>query len=881
MNPHLTQTAIKLAVALLAFWLLRPALATARFIFALMRAPLWPARLLPADAGQIMSADQKAALDEVEGLGFVVHSQRLAEHGRGRFPLVFLLHESEPALAVLSFRATLQTGYPVSFATLAAQGTVYLTTNRVGWMKLVDTPGISSDDPYAGNLGAHWQAHRARIAGLAEQAERPAAAESVLELIARLVDYYEDYVPALGRAGLTAQIDGVEHFTLPAAWRLLRAWRAAARRLGQPYVSRLTQDPELVDGFRVHCYLESEVARAGQAARADLKGWLLALSLFVSLIAWGIAFSWLQAGAIVAILLVHESGHALAMRVFGYRDMSMFFVPFLGAIVTGTPRAVAAWKQAVILFAGPVPGLIAALAFLVGMVEPRASVVRSDAVQIAVLALGINLFNLLPITPLDGGRLVEIALLARWPRARLVFVVVSIVVLAAIAAWTGSIAAWVIAAALAVGFMTQVRLARLQNAWQEGLDESGQLRNLFAAARRARVEPFNRQYGLIRAVLTQRQIHLPRLWESLVILLVIVALWWGSVWSTRVFWMPGAGSEARADARAPAERDFDRVLADLDDSEEEPSAQALAELESLAKRLDPKNPRQVELLVVRARTGAPGERDALYLAALARPTEGTGFTQPALAREYLADSYARHRAAAAPARAEALRAAIDATRARAPGALPGTFEAELRYVEAIDEAGETTRAAALLDRLREASIGVDSCECALREVVRARAWFELAHGWPDRALAALAAPPLSLGPESGDARLRLDYAWALLYAGRIPEGLEAMLRATRLAARRPAPSSATPSAPPATAQDTPPRYRQPLDLAAALVRAGRDDEARSLVRASERMVCFRARGAYEPRPAAPWQSAHEAELVQTARALCPAEEAGGASARTP
>jgi hypothetical protein len=70
-------------------------------------------------------------------------------------------------------------------------------------------------------------------------------------------------------------------------------------------------------------------------------------------------------------------------------------------------------------------------------------------------------------------------------------------------------------------------------------------------------------------------------------------------------------------------------------------------------------------------------------------------------------------------------------------------------------------------------------------------------------------------------------------------------------------------------------------LAAALVRAGRDDEARSLVRASERMVCFRARGAYEPRPAAPWQSAHEAELVQTARALCPAEEAGGASARTP
>src|SRR5438045_2319376 len=51
---------------------------------------------------------------------------------------------------------------------------------------------------------------------------------------------------------------------------------------------------------------------------------------------------------LIAVLLFHEGGHALGMRLFGYRDVRMFFIPFFGAAVQGRPRGAVAWKHAVV-----------------------------------------------------------------------------------------------------------------------------------------------------------------------------------------------------------------------------------------------------------------------------------------------------------------------------------------------------------------------------------------------------------------------------------------------------------------------------------------------------------------------------------------------------
>src|SRR4029450_5412665 len=83
-------------------------------------------------------------------------------------------------------------------------------------------------------------------------------------------------------------------------------------------------------------------------------GWSAALFLagFVLFLGWA------DAVALLAGVVFHEFGHFVAMRVLGYRDPRIYFVPFLGAVTTGglpieEQRGV---RRAIVALAGPVPG---------------------------------------------------------------------------------------------------------------------------------------------------------------------------------------------------------------------------------------------------------------------------------------------------------------------------------------------------------------------------------------------------------------------------------------------------------------------------------------------------------------------------------------------
>lgn len=106
-----------------------------------------------------------------------------------------------------------------------------------------------------------------------------------------------------------------------------------------------------------------------------------------------------KAVAIIAILFVHELGHYLAMRWFGYRELRMFFIPFFGAAVTGRHYNVPGWKKAIVSLMGPVPGI-----FLGTFVGVFAAIVGNNSLaELSMLAVIINTINLVPILPLDGG----------------------------------------------------------------------------------------------------------------------------------------------------------------------------------------------------------------------------------------------------------------------------------------------------------------------------------------------------------------------------------------------------------------------------------------------------------------------------------------------
>ncbi len=178
-------------------------------------------------------------------------------------------------------------------------------------------------------------------------------------------------------------------------------------------------------GFRLSIPAILEAARAAEreevmaeirAMRNEKSGWgsklLILVGSFAVFFALGLArknpLEWLL--VIVAAIAIHEAGHYLGMRIFGYRDVRMFFIPLFGAAVSGRSGGAAGWKRAVVALLGPLPGIAAGMACAVlWRLHPDQAWLH----RLAWAFLLINVLNLLPFYPLDGGRLVQDVLLAR------------------------------------------------------------------------------------------------------------------------------------------------------------------------------------------------------------------------------------------------------------------------------------------------------------------------------------------------------------------------------------------------------------------------------------------------------------------------------------
>ncbi len=140
---------------------------------------------------------------------------------------------------------------------------------------------------------------------------------------------------------------------------------------------------------------------------------------------------------IIVVLLVHEAGHYLGMRLFGYRNVRMFFIPLFGAAVSGRNAGVAGWKEAIVILLGPLPGLVVAAVLGTAWAVTRNELLARSALMFAV----INAFNLLPVMPLDGGRLLQILFFVR---NRYVESVVNVLAAAALAWIAFSLQAWIL-----------------------------------------------------------------------------------------------------------------------------------------------------------------------------------------------------------------------------------------------------------------------------------------------------------------------------------------------------------------------------------------------------------------------------------------------------
>ena len=139
------------------------------------------------------------------------------------------------------------------------------------------------------------------------------------------------------------------------------------------------------------------------AVLLKLAGSLKFLGIFVAVGGYALIWGWRFGIGFVLLILVHELGHYVEARRQGLNPQIPVFIPFLGAYVALRNQPFDPWRNALVSIAGPVTGGVAALACLVYGNATDSDLLRA----LAYVGFLLNLFNLIPIGPLDGGHVLR------------------------------------------------------------------------------------------------------------------------------------------------------------------------------------------------------------------------------------------------------------------------------------------------------------------------------------------------------------------------------------------------------------------------------------------------------------------------------------------
>lgn len=127
-------------------------------------------------------------------------------------------------------------------------------------------------------------------------------------------------------------------------------------------------------------------------------------TMLLSLVTYAFIFGWGYAAGFVLLLLVHEMGHYIAAKQRGLDVGAPTFIPFIGAWIELKQQPMDVETEAYVAFAGPFLGTLGTFAvyFWAREVDSRL------LLAVAYSGFFLNLINLLPVSPLDGGRITAI-----------------------------------------------------------------------------------------------------------------------------------------------------------------------------------------------------------------------------------------------------------------------------------------------------------------------------------------------------------------------------------------------------------------------------------------------------------------------------------------
>ena len=162
-----------------------------------------------------------------------------------------------------------------------------------------------------------------------------------------------------------------------------------------------------------------------QSTKKSLISFVLFIAAFYFIFKWDLQYILILTG----VIFIHELGHFLAMRIYKYKDLSIFFIPLIGALASGQKDEISQKQKTIISLAGPLPGvLIGSGLIALSLVNENDFLWRTGAIFIFL-----NLFNLLPVLPLDGGQIIKSMFFQNNDKINIVFIWISIIIISLIA----------------------------------------------------------------------------------------------------------------------------------------------------------------------------------------------------------------------------------------------------------------------------------------------------------------------------------------------------------------------------------------------------------------------------------------------------------------
>lgn len=190
----------------------------------------------------------------------------------------------------------------------------------------------------------------------------------------------------------------------------------------------------------------------------------ISLTIF-SLVLFVMAFLFIASDAIdfiiqlVIVLLFHELGHFLTMKMYGYQNVRMLFIPLMGAFVQGFKTSYSQKESFIVTGAGPFPGVIVGTTLVIISAEFESSWMMT----LGLLFLLLNIINLLPLDPLDGGQMFKMFFRKQHELFLMIFAFLSSILMIVAGLWLQHGDSYVL---IIFGFLMGFRVRAMQKKYQ-------------------------------------------------------------------------------------------------------------------------------------------------------------------------------------------------------------------------------------------------------------------------------------------------------------------------------------------------------------------------------------------------------------------------------